>query len=392
MVDNSKSFRKVNGYDIDFIDNCVKYKNVLIGGYIEFDIQFIGRMQNVLKCFCNIYEDSYRLVVDDLTRAGVPKNCVVYIYNYARALLKEYGDVNKLPGPSQLQLLWQLISAKTNYETFQYISGLNKKYGSVIKLWIKPFKPTIMVADIDLTNKILMSKDHLGKTKMYDLLKPYVGDGLATTSNDRLYSAFLANDLIFRFTSRFKLMKEALDIVKEYTRTIVRTEGRKKQTGTKKYVIDFLVANSISEEFLNDNINSFILAGHDPMAQALCFTIYELSRHAQVQQKLFEEIVSIVGEDSNALITSGNLQLMKYLDAVIKEALRVHNVAPIIERKISYAIEFTKLYAMLVIKFFVAKCLQKFELLPVENHSIKIINEIISKSITGLPVILKQKV
>lgn len=63
--------------------------------------------------------------------------------------------------------------------------AFNEKYGSIVKLWVKPFKPAIMVADTELMDKILTSKDHLVKTQMYDLLKPYIGEGLATTSNGK---------------------------------------------------------------------------------------------------------------------------------------------------------------------------------------------------------------
>lgn len=46
---------------------------------------------------------------------------------------------------------------------------------------------------------------------------------------------------------------------------------------------------------------------------------------------------------------------------------------------------------MLEIKLFVAKCIQKFEVLPVENHTLKMLSEIVNKSITGMPVIFKER-
>lgn len=71
----------------------------------------------------------------------------------------------------------------------------------------------------------------------------------------------------------------------------------------------------------------------------MSFTLYELSRRSVIQQKLLEEIQSIVGKDSTAEITYKDLQEMKYLEAIVKESLRLHVIVPIIERKISYAIE-----------------------------------------------------
>ncbi|GJQ70765.1 hypothetical protein Trydic_g695 [Trypoxylus dichotomus] len=468
----------------------------------------------------------------------------IQVWWQANAQLKKYKDVNKLPGPPPLQLLWQTINSQSSYEKYQYVASLNKLYGPIIKLWIKPFKPAIMVADADLMNKILMSREHLQKTEMYDLLKPYMGEGLATTSDrdawkkarkmcnsafqhntvtsflpifrkntdllleslnsetekaidtqpvihlytldiifetllkkaecfqekknssylnarldyftilaERLYSVFLANELFFRISSSFKVMQKALNVIKYYTLNIINTEEANVKNGNKatNHLIDVLFANNVHGEVLNDQINTFILAGHDTTAEAMCFTMYELSKLPQIQRRLFEEIVSVVGKDPNAEITNADLQEMKYLEAVVKESLRYHPVVPIIERKISHSIEFNgvnypkdtkfmfhiggvhksekyfsnpekfdpdrfmpdnahllqknayvafslgprdcigRFYAMLEIKYFIAKCVQKFELLPVENHSLQVVNEIVSKCSTGLPVIFKER-
>lgn len=60
--------------------------------------------------------------------------------------------------------------------------NLIKRYGPTLKLWIKPFNPIVMTADVDVLNRILLSKDHLRKTKTYDMAEPFVGDGIGTTS------------------------------------------------------------------------------------------------------------------------------------------------------------------------------------------------------------------
>lgn len=42
-----------------------------------------------------------------------------------------------------------------------------------------------MVADPEFIENILLSKNHLTKSKMYDLFKPYFGEGLGVTSNGK---------------------------------------------------------------------------------------------------------------------------------------------------------------------------------------------------------------
>lgn len=49
-----------------------------------------------------------------------------------------------------------------------------------------------------------------------------------------------------------------------------------------------------------------------------------LSRHKDVQDKLFEEIVNVFGTDKNAKVTHHQLQELKYMEMVIKETLRLY--------------------------------------------------------------------
>lgn len=60
--------------------------------------------------------------------------------------------------------------------------NLTRRYGPVLKLWLKPFDPVVIVADVEIMNRILLSKDHLCKTQTYDMASPLVGDGLGTTN------------------------------------------------------------------------------------------------------------------------------------------------------------------------------------------------------------------
>jgi hypothetical protein len=56
----------------------------------------------------------------------------------------------------------------------------------------------------------------------------------------------------------------------------------------------------------------------------LSFALYEISRNPDVQQKLYKEVVEILG---NAPIFEHDaLEQMVYLQAVIKETLRLHSV------------------------------------------------------------------
>ncbi|CEP20052.1 hypothetical protein [Parasitella parasitica] len=74
---------------------------------------------------------------------------------------------------------------------------------------------------------------------------------------------------------------------------------------------------------LRQNIALFFLAGHDTTANAISFCLYNIAKNPDIQQKLREEITSVLGEDPVDIVpTMEDLKKMDYLNLVIKENLR----------------------------------------------------------------------
>lgn len=66
----------------------------------------------------------------------------------------------------------------------------------------------------------------------------------------------------------------------------------------------------------------FILAGFNAVSLSIAFMAHELAMNPDIQQRLYEEILSFAAEFSDKPITYETLQSMKYLDMVICESLR----------------------------------------------------------------------
>lgn len=66
----------------------------------------------------------------------------------------------------------------------------------------------------------------------------------------------------------------------------------------------------------------FFLAGMDTSSWAITFATYELVVNADIQQKLYEEIVAVNKQLNGERVTYDVIQNMKYLDQIISEALR----------------------------------------------------------------------
>ncbi|CAO3593052.1 unnamed protein product [Absidia cylindrospora] len=85
---------------------------------------------------------------------------------------------------------------------------------------------------------------------------------------------------------------------------------------------------AMSDEELLRNLCVFFLAGHDTTAFSLTFMIYELAVNQDIQEKARKEAIDILGDETfDILPTIDQMKKMTYINAVIKETLRLHNPA-----------------------------------------------------------------
>ncbi|NWR68129.1 CP3A9 protein, partial [Bucorvus abyssinicus] len=74
----------------------------------------------------------------------------------------------------------------------------------------------------------------------------------------------------------------------------------------------------------------FIFAGYEPTSNTLCYLAYELAMHPDVQQKLLEEIDTVL--PNKAPLTYEALMQMEYLDMTLNETLRLYPLGGRLER------------------------------------------------------------
>jgi len=79
------------------------------------------------------------------------------------------------------------------------------------------------------------------------------------------------------------------------------------------------------DQYLLDILKNFLIAGRDTTATCLTWTLYLLSKHPDVEEKLLNEIKQVVGSGE---ITNENLADLKYMKQVLDESLRLHPPVP----------------------------------------------------------------
>ena len=79
----------------------------------------------------------------------------------------------------------------------------------------------------------------------------------------------------------------------------------------------------LSDQELREQLMTLVAAGHETTATAMAWSMLELANHPRIQQRCVEEIEGGTTGDG-----------AEYLDAVVKEALRLHPVVPMVMREL----------------------------------------------------------
>lgn len=93
---------------------------------------------------------------------------------------------------------------------------------------------------------------------------------------------------------------------------------------------------TVKREWSDDEIVAqcfgFFLAGVDTSSTVLSLIVYELSKNADIQQKLYGEVQETYDNLGGKMLTYDVLQKMKYMDMVVSEVLRLWPPAPGLDR------------------------------------------------------------
>ncbi|KAL2713684.1 cytochrome P450 4C1-like [Vespula squamosa] len=104
-------------------------------------------------------------------------------------------------------------------------------------------------------------------------------------------------------------------------------------------MLDLLIAasledNQLDDEGIREEVDTFMFAGHDTTAMALCFALLLFAKHKDVQERIRNEVNTIMQQNDGKL-TITMIREFVYLERCIKESLRLYPSVHFIARYIS---------------------------------------------------------
>uniref|UniRef100_A0AAQ5XUM2 aromatase n=1 Tax=Amphiprion ocellaris TaxID=80972 RepID=A0AAQ5XUM2_AMPOC len=160
-------------------------------------------------------------------------------------------------------------------------------------------------------------------------------------------------DWFYWKTEQGKQFKQALSIVHRFTREVVQkrralinqqreTEAQSNRTKTpqrKKDFVDIILLSEdedgqgLSDEEIQAEANTFMFAGHDTTASAICWTLYNLARHSHYQEKCRQEVMDVTQEQDGHEIEWEDLSNLPFTTMCIRESLRLHSPVQAVTRR-----------------------------------------------------------
>ncbi|XP_071057010.1 cytochrome P450 4d10-like [Onthophagus taurus] len=148
------------------------------------------------------------------------------------------------------------------------------------------------------------------------------------------------------FTKIYWLERNTLKIFHKIVKELIEKKRKEFNSGVKierrPIYIDILFSTNCTDEFIEDQVTVGIGVAVDTTTVTLSFMLYHLAKFPEIQQKAFEEVHSILGEDIHQTITNQQIMQMKYLDLVIKESMRLNTTAPVFLRTLEEDVPFEK--------------------------------------------------
>ncbi|XP_050672682.1 cytochrome P450 4d2-like [Leptidea sinapis] len=206
-----------------------------------------------------------------------------------------------------------------------------------------------------------------------DLQHPYLeaSNKVVNIITQNFFSYWRNIRMIFMLTPFYKEMQDTIRTIKDTSTDIIRQrkvklnqliEDTKNNNRNVDDDVEQLIEDKVSDdaclldkfllsksnngdptpdEIINEELTLVCWTGHYTTTMTMAHTLYCLAKHPEVQRRVFEEQIAIFKADLNKQATNHDLNEMKYLEAAIKESIRVIPTVTKIGRQLNNDLKFT---------------------------------------------------
>ncbi|XP_013177779.1 PREDICTED: cytochrome P450 4V2-like [Papilio xuthus] len=156
----------------------------------------------------------------------------------------------------------------------------------------------------------------------------------------RMCQPWLWARVLYRWMPQHATLRAHRDYIRTYVDKIIKMKSEERKceelsNGNErdKSLLELLLTSSLSELEVREECLVLVLAGSDTSAVGASFTACLLSHYPHVQDKVYDELYAVF-KDSQRPVEAADLPKLKYLEAVIKESMRLYPPAAVIARKL----------------------------------------------------------
>ncbi|GAB0090357.1 hypothetical protein DMENIID0001_050840 [Sergentomyia squamirostris] len=170
----------------------------------------------------------------------------------------------------------------------------------------------------------------------------------------RVFKFWYYPDVIYERTKAYAVEKMYFDIAYKLSSRLIAEKKQEYNAETFhgnseiliQKLLKFLLAGELTEQEVQDEVDTMIATGHDTSALTLSNTLLMLAIHQDIQQKVLEEIMS-VNPIPDAYVSFEDTLQFTYMEMVIKETLRHFPIVPMAGR---HCMEDTKFSSVVIPK------------------------------------------